>query len=101
MNQYFIDLKGGFKSNDSSRVNNIYNTIELVARAFAAKFGLNIWGDGQDIPKKDLNQLGNEAVNQGLTTWKDWKKALEEYQDGININNLGAFLKLLWEGPNK
>lgn len=56
-NDYKIESEAGIKSNDASRANNLYTTIDLLVRLAAQKFGLNIWskpkGRGKPFPGTD------------------------------------------------
>lgn len=56
-NDYKIESDAGIKSNDTSRANNLYSTIDLLVRLAAQKFGLNIWskpkGGGKPFPGTD------------------------------------------------
>lgn len=56
-NDYKIESEAGIKSNDTSRANNLFNTIDLLVRLAAQKFGLNIWskpkGKGKPFPGTD------------------------------------------------
>ena len=56
-NDYALESEGGFKSNDTTRANNLYTTIDLLVRLAAQKFGLNIWskpkGKGKPFPGTD------------------------------------------------
>lgn len=76
-NDYKIESAGGFKSNDTTRANNIYSTLELLIRLVADKFGTNIWdifkqkGKGSENPAFELDENG---------AFKDFSKAAEEIQ---------------------
>lgn len=76
-NDYKIESAGGFKSNDTTRANNIYSTLELLIRLVADKFGTNIWdifkqkGKGSKNPAFELDENG---------AFKSFDKAAEEIQ---------------------
>lgn len=76
-NDYKIDSQGGFKSNDTTRVNNIYSMLELLVRLVADKFGTNVWdflktGNGKSKnPAFELDENG---------AFKNFDKAAAEIQ---------------------
>lgn len=73
-NDYKIDTAGGFKSNDSTRTNNLYSMLELLVRVMADKFGFNIWtkpGGQNKNPAFELDENG---------AFKHFDKAAEEIQ---------------------
>lgn len=63
-NDYKIESGGGFKSNDTTRANNVYSLLELLVRVVADKFGTNIWdifknkGKGSKNPAFELDENG-------------------------------------------
>ena len=74
LNDYNIEKNAGIKSNDSSRANNLYSTIDLLIRVMAQKFGINIWDKfkkAEDNPAFEKDQNGN---------FKNFDKAAEEIQ---------------------
>lgn len=76
-NDYKIEAGGGFKSNDTTRANNVYSLLELLVRVVADKFGTNIWdifkskGKGSKNPAFELDQNG---------AFKNFDKAAAEIQ---------------------
>lgn len=98
-NDYKIESGSGIKSNDSSRINNLYNTIEMGIKLFCQKFGIDLYGKGMD--KKTTENFVKGAVENGQLTWKDWAKELKKFKNGVDISNLKDFAKLLWKGPKK
>lgn len=98
-NDYIIESGSGIKSNDSSRINNLYNTVEMGIKLFCQKFGIDLYGKGMD--KETTNDFVAGAVENGQLTWKDWAKAFEKFKNGVDINNLKDFAKLLMQGPKK
>lgn len=74
LNDYNIESEGGIKSNDSSRANNLYSSIDLLIRLMAQKFGINIWDKfkkAERDPAFELDEKGN---------FKNFEKAAEKIQ---------------------
>lgn len=74
LNDYNIEKEGGFKSNDSSRANNLYSTLDLLVRLMTQKFGINIWDKlkkAEDNPAFEKDENGN---------FKHFDRAAEEIQ---------------------
>ena len=79
MNDYNIESVGGFKSNDSSRANNLYSAIDTLLRIAANKLGIDIWGNVTDKGNKEaMENVASQAVENGQFTWNDWKKKWKE-----------------------
>lgn len=76
-NDYKIESAGGFKSNDTTRTQNLYSMLELLVRLVADKFGTNIWdflkqkGKGSKNPAFELDENG---------AFKDFPAAAAEIQ---------------------
>ena len=75
LNDYNIEREGGIKSNDSSRANNLYSTIDLLVRVMAQKFGINIWDKLKSAENKNPAFEKDENGN-----FKHFDKAAEEIQ---------------------
>lgn len=76
-NDYKIESAGGFKSNDTTRANNVYSLLELLVRVVADKFGTNIW----DIFKNKEKGSKNPAFELDENgAFKNFDKAAEEIQ---------------------
>ena len=73
-NDYKIDTAGGFKSNDSTRTNNLYSMLELFVRVMADKFGVNIWSKAKGQNKNPAFELDENGA------FKNFNRAAEEIQ---------------------
>ena len=73
-NDYKIDTAGGFKSNDSTRTNNLYSMLELFVRVMADKFGVNIWSKAKEQNKNKAFELDENGA------FKDFSAAASEIQ---------------------
>lgn len=73
-NDYKIDTAGGFKSNDSTRTNNLYSMLELFVRVMADKFGVNIWSKGKGQNKNPAFELDENGA------FKHFDRAAQEIQ---------------------
>lgn len=72
-NDYKIESEGGYKSNDTSRANNLYTTIDLLVRLAAQKFGINIWSKPKGKAKPFPGTDGKGNITDAI-------KAAEEIQ---------------------
>ena len=76
-NDYKIESAGGFKSNDTTRANNIYSMMELLVRLIADKFGTNVW----DFLKQGKGKGKNPAFELDENgAFKHFDKAAAEIQ---------------------
>lgn len=73
LNDYNIEKESGLKSNDTSRANNLYSTIDLLIRVMAQKFGINIWDKFKAAENKNKAFEKDENGN-----FKYFDKAAEE-----------------------
>lgn len=76
-NDYKIESAGGFKSNDTTRAQNLYSMLELLARVIADKFGTNVWDIFKD-GKKGKKNPAFELDEKGA--FKDFSAAAAEIQ---------------------
>lgn len=74
LNDYNIENEAGIKSNDSSRANNLYSTIDLLVRLAAQKFGLNVWDKFKGAEKNPAFELDEKG------RFKNFDKAAAEIQ---------------------